>query len=123
MQRKRQRKRKSDYTPVTDVDKMLFMLKQEYGYSVIQNCVQTLAGTTIVKKFASSSDCQSAIRELIKTHEQGITGKMNVKELEDKIRELRLNDKYTKPLHSVLVYFSSQLLDLQQLKGVEIPDS
>ena len=112
-----------DYTPVTDIDKMLFMLKQEYGYSVIQNCVQTLAGNTIVKKFASSSNCQSAIRELIKMHEQGITGKMNVKELEDKIRELRLNDKYTKPLHSFLVYFSSQLLDLHQLKGVEIPDS
>ena len=112
-----------DYTPNNEKDKQLFNLKQSFGFSVLKAKVQTLSGKTIVRKFEIAHDCQGAIRELINSREHGLTGTLNLEEAEDKIKELKLENKYNKPLESFLSYFEQLVMDVDALRdGVKVSD-
>ena len=105
-----------DYNPSNDKEEELFKLMQTYGYSVLKSKVQTLAGKTIVRKFEKTHDCQGAIRELISSQEEGLTGTMSLSDAEDKVKELRLENRDNRSIEGFFSRFEELIMDVDALR-------
>ena len=70
----------------------LFKEQKVFMYSVLKAKLKTLMSKLVLKKFVKSKNAQDLWRALIKDYEEGMTGKLANKDLEDRWKNFKLDD-------------------------------
>ena len=87
----------------------LFKEQQAFVYSVFKAKLKTLKSKLVLQKFTKSKNAQDLWEALINDYEKGTTGKLSNEDLEDKWKNFKLDDRWSRSYESFLNNWSTCL--------------
>ena len=94
---------------------MEFKAKNTYMYNVFTNVLLTAKSKVPLRTHQDDFDAQKVYSDLLNSFEQGIAARVNSEDLEEKIKDMRLDDKWAKTRTNFLDIWKLKIGDYENM--------
>ena len=81
----------ANFEPVTDAEKKLFKLQNEFAFSCLEQALHTADGKLFIREFQESGNARGVYQHLVATYNTGETGCLKAEKIETELQDMRLD--------------------------------
>jgi len=112
----------TDYVPTTQEEKDMFEIQNNSMTTVFVTKCKTQKSVAIVKQHEESGDAQACYQQLHKEYLTGTIGELAVNDALDELRDLCLDDGWTKKKEAFLTTWTNKRTDYEQIACTTLPE-
>ncbi len=113
-----------NFEPVTDAEKKLFKLQNEFAFSCLEQALHTADGKLFICEFQESGNARGVYQRLVATYNTGEAGHLKAEKIETELQDMRLDVRqWKKGCQAFLTVWEHKICDLAELDAEAVTES